>query len=644
MKNARIIILILFVISNLRLLSNVLITSDTIKVDSTHVKYFYNNFNNYTLGNIEEIDTTTLLTSYYSPLDKKFSLYQTLSNSGLANKKLTLSYPFTTGLNPMIKAFSSNIRTKDNILFPIIHQPFSDIKYMMGGNKEQHLEILFSREFIPNLFVTLNYDIDFSPGIYKRTKTHNSFFDGNIRYNTKNNRYGITGYYFLNKLDLQENGGIVNDSIFNNNIETDRSIIDVNLNNATNLIKVSGFGINQYFNILSPNKKTKEDTTTIYKNRKIDIGRINYAFNYQSNHAVYQDEDPISIFYHNYDKVLDSTLTFDSVYFHTIENELYWNTLGYKKYNNDIPFYLSFGIKHSFTYHAGFRDYNTNEWFNKQRLSNLSANADIIVNLFKSTRISGNSEIITNGYHAGDFVINGQWKQFLGTYKKNIGALTFNVNLNRQSADWFEEYYYSNNFRWDNNFDPTTTLILQGSYELPFLTIGIKNTTINNYIYFGTNVKPEQHSGALNISSLYSTFDVKINKFEFVGFASLQATDNNDIIHIPNFQAKAKFAYNITLVKNISMMQPSIIINYFTEYYADAYMPALRTFYLQNDTKVGNFPYIDLCVTFKIKRANIFVQYTNMYSLTKDYRYYTTPHYPMRDSRFCLGVNWRLYK
>ena len=644
MKNARIIILILFVISNLRLLSNVLITSDTIKVDSTHVKYFYNNFNNYTLGNIEEIDTTTLLTSYYSPLDKKFSLYQTLSNSGLANKKLTLSYPFTTGLNPMIKAFSSNIRTKDNILFPIIHQPFSEIKYMMGGNKEQHLEILFSREFIPNLFVTLNYDIDFSPGIYKRTKTHNSFFDGNIRYNTKNNRYGITGYYFLNKLDLQENGGIVNDSIFNNNIETDRSIIDVNLNNATNLIKVSGFGINQYFNILSPNKKTKEDTTTIYKNRKIDIGRINYAFNYQSNHAVYQDEDPISIFYHNYDKVLDSTLTFDSVYFHTIENELYWNTLGYKKYNNDIPFYLSFGIKHSFTYHAGFRDYNTNEWFNKQRLSNISANADIIVNLFKSTRISGNAELITNGYHAGDFYIKGQWKQFIGTSNKNFGALKFDINLNRQSADWFEEYYYSNNFRWNNNFNPTTTLILQGSYELPFLTIGIKNTTINNYIYFGTNVKPEQHSGALNISSLYSTFDVRINKFEFVGFASLQTTDNNDIIHIPNFQAKAKFAYNITLVKNISMMQPSIIINYFTEYYADAYMPSLRTFYLQNEVKIGNFPYIDLCVTFKIKRANIFVTYTNMYSLTKDYRYYTTPHYPMRDSRFCLGVNWRLYK
>ena len=92
------------------------------------------------------------------------------------------------------------------------------------------------------------------------------------------------------------------------------------------------------------------------------------------------------------------------------------------------------------------------------------------------------------------------------------------------------------------------------------------------------------------------------------------------------------------------MMQPSLTIKYFTKYYADAYMPALRTFYLQNEVQVGNFPYIDLCVTFKIKRANIYVLYTNMYSLTNDNRYPTTPHYPMRDSRLCFGINWRLYK
>lgn len=644
MKNAKIIILTLLIISHLTLLSKSFVVNDSTKIDSTSVRYFYHNFDNYTFGNITEHDTSTLLTSYYSPTDKKFSIYQTLSNSGLANKNITPSYPFKLGFNSTLEAFSSNIRTADDILFPITYQPFSEIKYMMGSNKEQHLDILFCREFLPRLFITLNYDIDFSPGTYKRTKTQNTFFDGNVRYNTKNDRYGITGYYFHNKIDIQENGGILYDSVFTNNIENDKSIIDVNLDEATNLIKVSGFGINQYFNILGPNKKVRHDSTLTSKERRFDIGRINYHFNYQRNSYVYQDEDPISSFYHKYDNVLDSTLTFDSVYFHTVKNVLYWNTLGYRKYNNDIPFYLSFGIEHNYTYHAGYRDYFTNERFNKQDLSNLRANAGIIINLFKSTRISGNAELITNGYQAGDFYINGQWKQFLGTYKKNYGALVFDVNLNRQSADWFEESYYSNNFRWNNNFNPSTTLLLHGSYELPFLTIGIKQNTIGNYIYFGTDAKPAQYSGTLSISSIYSTFNVKIRKFEFVGFASLQTTNNNEIIHIPDFQGKIKLAYNITLVKNISMMQPSIVINYFTKYYADAYMPALRTFYLQDEVKVGNFPYIDLCVTFKIKRANIFVQYTNMYSLTKDNRYFTTPHYPMRDSRFCLGVNWRLYK
>ena len=643
MKKINHILLFLFVLCHFSMTANTFVDeNDFTEIDSTLVKSFKNNLNNLSLGDIVTFDTTTILTSYYEPLEKPYRIYQTLSNSGLAHKEIGFFYPVTLGFNNDLASFKSYMRNGDNIIFPIIYQPFTEIKYMMGDNKEQHIEVLFSREFLPNFFITLNYDVDFSPGVYKRSKMQNSFFNGSFRYNTKKERYGISGYYYNNKIDIQENGGIKYDSIFINNIETDKSIIDINLSNATNLIKVSGFAIDQYFNILGSKIKNNSDST--YKERKIDIGRINHHFEYQRNRYVYEDSNPLSVFYQNYDPVIDSAKTFDSIYFHNIKNVLYWNTLGYKKYNNDIPFYLTFGLEHNFTYHSGYVDLITKERFNKQNLSNLRANAGVIINLFKSTRISGNAQIITSGYHAGDFFIDGQWKQFLGTYQKNIGALKFDVNLNRQSPDWFEEYYYSNNFRWDNEFDPSTSLILQASYELPYFEIGIKQTTISNYIYFGTDVRPKQYSGTLSVSSLYSIFNVKLNKFEFVGFASLETTNNKDIIRVPTFQGKIKLAYNINLVKNISMMQPSIVVNYFTEYYADAYMPALRTFYLQNEVKVGNFPYIDLCVTFKIKRANIFVQYTNMYSLTGDNRYFTTPHYPMRDSRFCLGVNWRLYK
>ena len=609
--------------------------------DSTNVKYFTQNLNNLTLGSIYTWDTTTLLTSFYDKLEDPYKIYQTLSNSGLAHKDINFTFPCKLGFNTEHPSFSSYLHTLDNIKFPITLQPFTNITYMMGDKKEQHLDVLFCREFLPRFFITLNYDIDFSPGLYKRSKSQNSFFNGNFRYNTKNERYGISGYYFHDKINIQENGGIVDDNTFIKDLESDKSIISVNITNATNLIKSSGFALDQYFNILSPNIKDTRDTT--YKKNKIGIGRINHHFSYQNNKYVYDDSNPLSYFYQNFDPVIDSTRTFDSIHFYNIKNVIYWNTLGYKKYNDDIPFYLTLGLEHNYTHHAGYYDYITQERFNKQNLSNLRVNAGIIINILKSTRITANTQIITTGYQAGDFFIEGQWKQFLGTSRKNFGVLKFDVNFNRQSADWFEEYYYSNNFRWDNDFKPSTSLLLHGSYELPFLEIGIKHTNINNYIYFGADARPQQHSENIGVSSLYTTFCVNLNRLEFIGFASLQTT-NTDVIHIPTFQGKIKLAYNITLVKNISSMQPSIAVNYFTKYYADAYMPALRTFYLQNDVEVGNFPYIDLCVTFKIKRANIFVQYTNMYSLTKYNAYFTTPHYPMRDSRFCLGVNWRLYK
>jgi len=616
--------------------------NDTLNIDSTNVRYFNQKLENLTLGNIYSWDTTTIMASYYEPLEKAFSTYQTLSNSGMANKNMSFSYPINLGFNTEVNSFSSYIMNGDNITFPIIYQPFTDITYMMGDKKEQHLEVLFCREFLPRFFITLNYDLDFSPGAYKRSKMQNSFFNTNLRYYTKDERYGISGYYYNNKIDVQENGGIKYDSIFINNLETDRSVIDVNLSNASNLIKVSGFAIDQYFNILSQNVEISEDSS--YRKRKIDIGRINYHFEYQQNRSIYEDKQPLSSFYKMYDPILDSTKTFDSIYFHNIKNVVYWNTLGYKKYDQDIPFYLTFGLEHDYTYHSGYTDFITKERFNKNTYNSLSANAGIIINLFRSTRISGSGQLITNGYHAGDFFISGQWKQYIGTKNKNFGSILFDININRQSEDWFEEYYYSNNFRWDNNFKPSQSLLLKASYELKSFNIGIEQTTINDYIYFNYDAKPSQHDGTINIWSLYSTFNLKLNRFEFIGFASLQSTDNDDIIHIPSFHGKIKLGYTLPIVKNISSVQPSIVINYFTEYYADAYMPALRTFYLQNEVKVGNYPYIDLCVTFKIKRANIFVQYTNMYSLTSDNRYFTTPHYPMRDSRFCLGVNWRLYK
>ena len=609
--------------------------NDSIPVDSTLVNYFYNSLDNQQLGLVKVWDTTTLSASFYDPTNPLYEYYQELSNSGHAHNNLEFPFPTFIGFNSYLPSYDKFIVTKEKVLYPIVYQPFTEISYMMGSKKEQHLNVIFCRELLPRFYITLNFNIDFAPSVYQRSYAQNHYFIGNFRWNTKNGRYGVNGYYFTNKIDVMENGGITADSLFVDNIYDDKSVIPVNLMGASNLLKVSGFGVNQYFVLRSSDIKSEN---------KIGFGRICYSFDYQRNRYLYKDSYPTSDFYAGYDQVLNSEQTYDSLTFYTIKNEISWNSLSYGKYNDDIPFYLTFGAEHNYSHHNGYKDIITGDNFSDVNFQNIRAKAGIIINLFKSTRITGRGELILNDYHAGDFILDGQWKQFLGTYKKNYGALVFNANLSRQSADWFEEAYYSNNFRWQNDFSPSTYMRLRGLYETRWFSIGLKQTTIDHYIYFGTNAKPTQYTGTLNITSAFANFNVKLWHFEIGGVASMQITDNEDVVHLPLFYGKLKFGWDITLVKGVSMMQPAFVINYFTEYYADAYMPATRVFYLQNDVKIGNYPFLDFYITFKLKRANIFVGYTNIYSLSKDNRYFTTPHYPMRDSKWVLGVKWRLYK
>jgi len=288
-------------------------------------------------------------------------------------------------------------------------------------------------------------------------------------------------------------------------------------------------------------------------------------------------------------------------------------------------------------------DYVEGETVLARNYQQLSVNGGIIINLFRSTRITGQADLVALGYQIGDFNIRGQWKQFIGTINKNYGFATFDAQFKRQSANWFEESYYSNHFRWDNDFRASTYLTFNLKYTYKEYCIGVKNTSVSQYIYFGTDAYPTQFDGTINIWEAYISFHQTIKRFEFEGFARLQKANNEDVIHLPLVMARLRFSYSIPIFRKAATLQPILSVNYFTKYFADAYMPATRIFYLQNDVEIGNYPFIDLALAIKVKKANIFVSYSNMMLLTGNYNSFIAPHYPMRSSKFFFGVNWRLF-
>ena len=656
----------------------------TLPIDSTFVTYNAFQFDSIYLNTSKVIDTLTFHASDHEVLERKHTIYSTLSNTGLAHKSMRFNHLHQAGFDMSLSAFSAYMQNESNMVSYQSVLPYSEIRYVMTtGDKEQHLNFKFGRQFTPRLFISFAFNSDFSPGVFKNNKSLNNYFWLNAHYLTENKRYGAMAYYYRNKLEMQENGGIVNDEDYSSHSESDNSVISVNLTSATNFVVSSGIGFEHFFNLLSQNKSTKktenirpendsirldsitplphndsipinslatdsikstviEEIVTETKVRKFTLGRICHSFSYLNNKLYYNESSPSVAFYQPYDTLLNTSKSTDTTLVRAIRNTLKWNSLGYQKYNDDIPFFLYAGLSHGF-YKVKHFDYLEGETVLSRNYQQLSVNGGIIVNLFKSTRITGQGELITLGYQIGDFDLRGQWKQFLGTTSKNFGFATFDAEIKRQSANWFEESYYSNHFRWENDFKAATYLTFNLKYNFKTYCIGVKQTSIANLIYFGTDARPTQHDGMFSIREAYLSFYQSLWRFEFEGFASLQKSSNEDVMHLPLLLARLKIGYSQPVFRKAATLHPSITVQYFTKYYADAYMPATRVFYLQNEVQIGNFPFIDLALAINVKKANIYVAYSNMFLLTGNYNSFIAPHYPMRDSRIFIGVNWRLF-
>ena len=642
--------------------------AQTQKIDSTLVTFYPTDFDSISLAKPHYLDTSTFNANRFDPLDNNHTLYSTLSNIGLAHKPMRFGVFQPIGFDMAIPAFNQYIRTEKDLKTFLSLLPYSKIQYVMtSGDKEQHLNFQFGRQMLQGLYLSFEYNINYSPGGFTNNKAENNYIWVNALYTTKDQRYCALAYWFRNKIAVQENGGILYDSVYTNHQESDNSVILTNLNNASNYIKVSGAGFKHYFNLLPQFKTGKNDEAptandSILSNidtvgivvedtlkpalerRKFTLGRLNHSFAYQRNQLFYNETSAGLPFYAPFDTIFSNRTT-DTTVVNRFHNSLSWNSLGYQKYADNVPFYLYAGVDYDI---CKIKQYNYIEdsTFVDRTHSQVILHGGIVTNLFGLTTITGHAQLVTLGYQIGDFDLRGQWRQRFGKQENNPFkdyTLTFDIDLRRQSPTWFETKYYSNHFRWENDFHAATylTMGLHGQYKS--FHVGIKNTTINDYIYFGTDARPTQHDGIVSISEVYGSASTTLRRFQLEGFFCLNMVSNKEVLHLPTFQSRLKVSYSQPIFKKAATLQPSLTVTYFTKYHADAYMPALRTFYLQNDVLVGNYPFIDLALAINVKQADLFVQYSNMFLLTGNYDAYIAPHYPMRGSKIFFGINWRLF-
>ena len=546
--------------------------------------------------------------------------------------------------------------------------PYTLIDYSSAGPKienESILKLVHTQNVNKNLNVGLYYDVISSEGQYTNQNTSNNGFSLFSAY--RGVQYSMYTNFNWNNVRMRENGGIADLDKFTASEKPIDNTVRSDVG-KTILLNRSFYLMHSYSprSLMLGRTKISSDT--------IDVSRFTLVqtFRYEWNKREYSDTVtyPLQGRY-PYFGMLYGKNTHDSLHFRRMENhfELLIKeqsrrkiTAGlgvgllteFDRYNiNKIPDTITYPIT-SNAYPGWGGDLpaisgkEREVWY---RETVKHVNTAITGRFFNHTgrylNWDFNGRLYFTGYKVGDLNINGTVQLHYFT-AKGRNSLLLGGSLENAHPSYFLNKYASNVLAWDNDFKSSQEARLRGEFIIPHrhLKLGAYISQLNNYVYIDQNAMPAQTSEPLAVGTAYIEKDIRWWKLGFRFRLYGQYSSHEKIIPLPAFAGYQSTYFETWVVKNVLTAQLGWNVMYHTPYFAYSYMPATGMFYLQEEQKIGNYPFFDFFLNLQINRARIFVKTDGLNTFFKNYLgkdNFMTYRYPTNDFRVKLGISWAFY-
>ena len=542
--------------------------------------------------------------------------------------------------------------TPQSVKYYNTRTPYTLLDYTQSEHRtrknETRFNVLHTQNVNPYLNFTFRYDQARSAGQYKNQDTKNNFITLYSNYNK--DKLAIHTGFISNRILNNENGGILENADLLGEPETD--FLDVNLTSVKSdfankyLFATGEYRFGRFIEIAREDSipEPGDDQEEAPPNPRIfkPLAGILYSFEYQTNLKEYTDEeDPSNTFFqHDY---FGGDYIKDSIRFRKVIN-----IIQLKQYENPER-KTSFG-KRAFIGQEFVRASSpgiTPDTFYYQRTkrySNVYAGGGIFRQTGSFWRWNFDGRIFLLGRNVGQTELSGVISKPLPFPGDSLTELIITGKIENRVPDYFQEEYYSKRILWKTNLKMEQRMTMQGSLKIPSRNLELTGNyaLINNFIYNDTLAVPSQFGGQLLVLSAYADKDFRLRNLHFRTRLLWQKVSNETVLHLPEFSAFISGYYKFVISK-VMFTQVGFDIRYNNRYYADAYHPSTGLFYLQNDEKYGNFPYIDAYASLRLKRTRVFFKLINAGTEFINREYFTTPGYPMNRMTFRLGVEWAFY-
>ncbi len=386
--------------------------------------------------------------------------------------------------------------------------------------------------------------------------------------------------------------------------------------------------------------------STVYYTLKYEQVKREYSIDNLSQYMPPIVNDP---YYNNI--YIDSLQTRDSVKYHELINtfQIKFNEEANSLFKFGARIFISNAIRLYQMPAAPYYDPDDREYTPQYRSSDTTLitsfiGGQIFKNLGENFWWNAGVKFYFQGYRIGDTELTGNINSSFKITKKDTAGVFAEGGLYVVSPELFQNKYFSNHTKWDNNFISEKTLRIRGGIRIPTrrLELSAELRSITDHIYWNNEALPAQNSGFIQIIELSLNKHFIWAKVHSLNKLVYQLTSSPEVLPLPDFAAYSSNYYENRLFKVLTF-QIGFDLRYHTKYYTPTYMPATGQFHTQNIRKIGNYPFVDLFLNFQLKRARIFIKldHANQGFTGKDY--FHTTGYPANPRTLKFGISWNFY-
>ncbi|MBN1118689.1 MAG: hypothetical protein JXA77_15870 [Bacteroidales bacterium] len=592
-----------------------------------------------------------------------------------------------------LNSFTEYFTTYNNALYYNTRKPYTLLKYINGvqdkRSKEEIIELFHTQNINPKLNFGFNFAHTTNKGRYRYQLTKLDNFRAFSSYNGRN--YTLYGSANVNRYYGEESGGL-NDSIFRNVDNMDYlKLYATNYNGATetpyaayttNKIRYIDALVSQRLKLFTIGGKS--DTTGT---KSMAEPVLSHTFLFRRSSKLYEESsnsDPKNPFYsktyvnplqtfdslaefkvsnkiqldfttkirgkvttgifgaighdltrYSYYSLLDSMIVKDTL------NKVFYDTLGGQ-------FYYYFPTKTDSVKYYIYKDDTIQSINRNDALTNVYIAGGIYGKFWTNFQSKFTAKLYLAGYKAGETRIDGYMLTRANILSKPY-FFSISGAIENLKPSYLLNNYYSNYYIWENDFSFINRLSLSSKIASPSNKFELSGnyTLIRNYIYF-TDSTPTVAENPINLMGLSLEKEFAVWKLHFFNRLHYQVSES--VVQIPKliYYGSAYFDNTWTFKLTGGKLQTmvGVDLSYTSLFYGYTYSPSWAIFYQQDERQIGNYPYVDIWGSIKLKQTRFFFKYQHLntnFDAWKRKDYYSAINYPAYPGTFIFGISWAFY-